>query len=362
LPNADIFRYLGIPFNCRATMDVQELIVHNTRKAITSLNCLISLGLSPTGFTRLLAARIYGQFIRPQMEYGLAIQKPLQKHIKLLEDAQSACLRRFYGSSNRTSSTKVMQHLVNIPPMKLRVAVLQAKLLNRSHWLPDDALLSKLVPRFSVVSTSRYRHLQRTALWQRLPSTEAPFDKKALSHAIRNLYTTDFESTLLGPRAKLLSACRPTLGVDPIVWLPMQYHHRSRLIHWRLGWMPNGRPEAICRNCSDRHHLSRDHVIICLQAHVRLKVPFVILDPISFILNSLPRTRPRSTTTKRYWRSCWPRLTSLLRDIDRLCHEDDLCTEDTDIATTPCNDFLLWLDQTNADSRLSLPSSPSFTP
>ncbi|KAI9470451.1 hypothetical protein BDB00DRAFT_776949, partial [Zychaea mexicana] len=54
----------------------RQAIEHNTTKAVGSLNVLHSLGLSASGFTCVLAARIYAQFIRPQWFcYPKAAQK-----------------------------------------------------------------------------------------------------------------------------------------------------------------------------------------------------------------------------------------------------------------------------------------------
>ncbi|KAG0737707.1 hypothetical protein G6F32_016445 [Rhizopus arrhizus] len=38
----------------------------------------------------------------------------------------------------------------------------------------------------------------------------------------------------------LLSSCRPTLGIDPILWLPMSNTERSRIVRWRLDLMLYG--------------------------------------------------------------------------------------------------------------------------
>lgn len=55
-------------------MDCSTLFLHNTSKAIRSMHALSSLGLNASGFKRLLSIRLYEQFVRPQLEYGLAIQ------------------------------------------------------------------------------------------------------------------------------------------------------------------------------------------------------------------------------------------------------------------------------------------------
>ncbi|KAI8969927.1 hypothetical protein BDF20DRAFT_802430, partial [Mycotypha africana] len=40
--------------------------------------------------------------------------------------------------------------------------------------------------------------------------------------------------------SKLLSACRTSISLDPILWLPMTSEERNRCLRWRLGWLPGG--------------------------------------------------------------------------------------------------------------------------
>ncbi|KAG0930870.1 hypothetical protein G6F57_011489 [Rhizopus arrhizus] len=84
----------------------------------------------------------------------------------------------------------------------------------------------------------------------------------------------------------LISACRPTLSVDPILWLPMSPAERSRLVRWRLGWLPGGVPKPCIYHPNDL--FTRSHSIRCLHMHRRLQMPFTEPDPLSFLLNKLP--------------------------------------------------------------------------
>ncbi|KAG2220875.1 hypothetical protein INT45_004043 [Circinella minor] len=158
--------------------------------------------------------------------------------------------------------------------MTLRVSTLQAKFINRIRWLSNDALLTTL----------------------------ATTHKCPLQNSIS---TAQENKTMENNKAKLLCACRDTRGIDSIVILSMTYYQRSRLLRWRLGWMPNGRPDVPCNNCNNQNHLSRQHVIYCLNAHIRFKVPYVVIDPISFKLNALPKNQPCNLNKRRYWINLW---------------------------------------------------------
>ncbi|KAG0786380.1 hypothetical protein G6F22_006146 [Rhizopus arrhizus] len=68
LPQKTTFAYLGVPFKQGGYLDPEELIQHNTRKALATMNLLSSIGVNPSGFSKLLSTRFYAHIIRPQLE------------------------------------------------------------------------------------------------------------------------------------------------------------------------------------------------------------------------------------------------------------------------------------------------------
>ncbi|KAI8642563.1 hypothetical protein BD408DRAFT_416430 [Parasitella parasitica] len=97
----------------------------------------------------------------------------------------------------------------------------------------------------------------------------------------------------------MISTCRPTLVVDPILWLPMTRMERSQVLRWRLGWLPGGKP----RPCPfhPTTNLTRAHVTDCLQIHRRLQLPESIKDPLSFLLDLLPLKQPTNAQYSASW-------------------------------------------------------------
>ncbi|KAG1491690.1 hypothetical protein G6F52_013438 [Rhizopus delemar] len=123
---------------------------------MSTINVLSSIGVNPSGFSKLLCSRFYAQIVRPQMEYGIAINCFNHSQLKSLEEAQDKCICKIYGASRKTS-TKVMLHLAKLPTMRERVAILQAQFLFRSLSLPEDTLLYRLMPHIqSKVRTPDY--------------------------------------------------------------------------------------------------------------------------------------------------------------------------------------------------------------
>ncbi|SAM00536.1 hypothetical protein [Absidia glauca] len=224
---------------------------------LASMNVMTSLGLINSGFTKLLSSRIYQQFLRPQMEHGLAIT-PLTKTLvtKKLEQAQNDSIRRFHGAHS-LSSTVITRHLGRIPPMQTRVDLLRFKYLHRIATLPADSLLSIII----VVSTSAPRRLTATSPWIRLSHhllwhqykslEDPPPTQRFLNAHLDTLHTA------ASSHSTLLQQCRPKRGIDPILHVPMDRRHRSRLIRWRLVWLTGGSPKL----CACGQTISKRHII-----------------------------------------------------------------------------------------------------
>ncbi len=149
------------------------------------------------------------------------------REFQQLESCQNQCLRRIFGGSPR-SSVKAMLHLTNQPTMKEHPHILQTKFLLRSLGAPDDTFLFQLLPyiRTSASGLQWYK-LTTSPLW-RLCTTQV---------------AEQIDQRRNNANSVLLSACCGDLKMNPILWLPMTPVERSRLICWRLGWLPGGLPK-----------------------------------------------------------------------------------------------------------------------
>ncbi|PHZ15890.1 uncharacterized protein RHIMIDRAFT_233497 [Rhizopus microsporus ATCC 52813] len=180
LPRETTFTYLGVPFKPSGHLSLEELIQRNTRKTLATMNILSSVGVNPSGFSKLLCTRFYAHIVRPQLEYGLAINHFTVSQLHALEEVQNNCNKKIYGARDK-ASTKIMLHMSRLLSCQ-----------NESRFL-----------------------LQNLEIRQRC----------------RN--------------SKLLSSCRRSTSLDPILWLPMSKSECSRCIRWRLGWLPGGQTSVM---------------------------------------------------------------------------------------------------------------------
>ncbi|KAL4210254.1 hypothetical protein AB4K20DRAFT_1968358 [Rhizopus microsporus] len=87
---------------------------------------LSSVGVNPSGFSKLLCTRFYAHIIRFQLEYGLAINRFTVSQLHTLDEAQNNCIKKIYGARGKAST--------------------KTQFLFRSLYLPEDALLACLLP------------------------------------------------------------------------------------------------------------------------------------------------------------------------------------------------------------------------
>jgi hypothetical protein len=336
IPVQSSFAYLGVPFRPGGYLHPLELVTQNTNKALASLNQLAAIGLNPRGFDTLLSTRFYAQIIRPQLEYGLAINKITSYMNKKLEDAQNQCVRRIFGGSVR-SSVQVMLHLTELPTMQERTHILQAQFLMRSSSSPADTLISHLLPLICLrANSSQWHTLSKTPLWRQCSSSTDTLDKHTFKVYKRQFLQDNLDHRRSSSSSMLLSKCRPKISTDPILWLPMTRSERSRCIRWRLGWLPGGKPSPCPRHptCT----LTKQHAIHCLEMHRRLYMPSTISDPLSFLLNLLPMKKP-SVSAATSWFSLWPVICIILFELDHLHHQQ----EPPSLPLTPGQSFIHWL-------------------
>ncbi|KAG1047525.1 hypothetical protein G6F43_010027 [Rhizopus delemar] len=98
LPGETTFAYLDVPFKPGDYLDSKELIQHNTHNALATMNMLSSIGVNPSGFSKLLCTRFYAYIVRLQLEYDLVINRFTVHQLHALEEAQNSCIRKIYGA------------------------------------------------------------------------------------------------------------------------------------------------------------------------------------------------------------------------------------------------------------------------
>lgn len=346
IPAVNSFKYLGIYFNHKG-IDNKQMLIHNASKGSQAMHLLHSLGANATGFDKILSFKFYKCFIRPIFEYAFPLLTPTTNDFKIVEKAQdNACRLIMHG--HRSSSTHVIKHMNNLPNMCDRMVVLCAKNLVRINQLPSDALITLFIQQLLTTRECLLKKLQhRNPIWQQLIASltinrstrQIIIAKSDLKDHVQQYLLDQWHLT----QAKFAYAshCRTTLGTDPIMYLPMTIYERSRLIRWRMGWLP-GKPQA-CRNCNQLNTLTtQQHVVACFQVNENLNMD------IHQLLNRLPTSPPKSKAAKFYWTTHWIVLQQFLFNLESICLPlDETINPDSYTDNSP---FISWINNTSSST------------
>jgi hypothetical protein len=316
----DEFVYLGVPFD-RKGICSSSMVKKCQRGALASMSQLNAIGCNRSGFPLLFSTKLYSCFVRPKLEYGLGITQLKLADFRALEKIQDTCLRMIFGG-HRAASTMVFRHLTNLPLMKQRAAILVSQYCLRSQFLPEDGLISLLSASLSHPSLNQ---LQKQKMATRALD-EVPVANKGQLKKWFFEQRQDWHSEFLEKTDKvLIRACLPTIGVDPVMYVPASRPCRSRLVRYRMGWLPGKPRPCVCTT----DHTSRRHLDEC-PSLPPLLISSLPTPPDSFhgtiidhALNLLP-TSPSSSNCPPWWTD----LCTLLWHFDQLCNPDGDYTTD----------------------------------
>ncbi|OAD81228.1 hypothetical protein PHYBLDRAFT_161851 [Phycomyces blakesleeanus NRRL 1555(-)] len=283
------------------------------------------VGACRSGFSLLLSSCLYKTFIRPKFEYGLAILPLKRTDTIQLEKIQDKCLRMIVGG-HRTLSTTVLKHICHLPSMSFRADVLITKFCICTHYLPSGCLLSLLHHHHS--QSSSLVTLRHNTLLQSIPIDLNVHSGKALKHHFETFRQFKTDQLQLSSNQVLFLACHPLLEVDPILFLSATRVERSRLVRWKMGWLPGTPKDCPCGT----DHTSRRHLAVCslVPAHLLACLPIPSdqnYNSIDFAITALPNSSQAPCP------SYWVALLTILWHFDKLCNSDGDYTHETHFGT-----------------------------
>jgi hypothetical protein len=303
------FEYLGIFINENG-IDWERIQGKRCNKARGVISLLAGVGMNATGWPLRASIKAYKAFIRPVMEYGLALTVLKTKEIAVFQSVQNLALRRMLGVP-RNGSIAAMHKLTLLESMEQRNLILNATLIGNLH-----NSVSKRHP-----TVCLYRRILEFPLTTLVSPINRALKKNPVLNKIHRLpllfhpLSDDF---FVGPIADALpSHLKKDLKIDHLqkvksgVAGSIQYEQfdkirdifqvknplaiRITISRWLLGLVAQ---HQICKLCNVEE-LSRSHAISCSGVADQLQAwyPEVIGRPrnvnhIDFLLN-LYRNAPR---------------------------------------------------------------------
>ena len=311
LPKTDHFEYLGMQMD-RKGIDFASSFTKRTRKAKTTVNFMRSIGLNLFGWPLAGSIRIYKAFIRPQMEYGLALGLLTPTQLKPLEQAQNHALRAVFGCGPR-SSIQAMQKVARVEPMKDRNAWLSVKFATKLHNSTDATIPAVRFWREAVQGGRKTSlatvTVKKNQYWPKakkrpavLPlNRDGPVPKvlqlKPFEEGDREKFKQKVLDALEKGVAEFIDARK--LSSVQLLLQPraMSQGQKATIIRWLVGTVAQHQD---CKNCEDGE-LSRQHAIECTGVHLDLELQVPAGCPMNAIDYNIAKwnpERPRSYLNK----------------------------------------------------------------
>lgn len=326
LPSKELAPYLGLPFRQRG-IDWTQLARERTQKARGVIMTLASLGMNAMGWAPAASANIYRSFIRPVLEYGVALKIPSGKILKMYESVQLLALRTL-TSAPRNTSMGALHRLLQMEPFKHRANDLNMTWAARLHNSTDrsipavriwrGALLGanlphqESLPRLTTRNNELWKHQNAelldhsTAPLVYPPAVQLPYQpprkpQRALSETIRlqirKKAIVDLDNGLDNVagtiQVEMDDGIRPYLKADTGI----NRKTRNTVMRWTLGvvtWHEQ------CLKCGNT--LSRLHASECSGAADILQAQYPTVDPpagrvtwLDSVLNKFRNTQPSKT-------------------------------------------------------------------
>lgn len=353
IENVTTFTYLGIPFHTEG-IHKHQLLQDRSSKATGAMATLQQMGIHRYGLGWWQALRAYRTFVRPVLEYGLAIVPFSSNEHDVLQRAQNSCIKLAMNcTTDRRLATIVPQVLADLPSMTLRARILQLKFTTRALVLSPTTMLRSVIMNW-LQRRGAFQFWRRLANKNPLFKTWKGFITSPVAERPKHPVTLtikqhrDMELSSRRTRFSTIRALRPMRMIDPVLYLPVSNRDHHRLIHWRMFWLPSY-PLKSCR-CNTMNKADRKHFLPCpmIQAEIQtLRLAFA-RDPgdlhlVDAVMNSLPR---KATTLQRpYWRTLWMALLKYLRKVDFLSHPGSADFDEEDIPIQALDDYLAHVEQ-----------------
>ncbi len=150
----DTATYLGIQYHSKG-IDWQANVLERTEKARKAIPFFQSLGFNNRGWPPAAGIRIYKAFIRPLMEYGMALAILPPKLVELCQKVQNKAIRTLLGAANNTS-TNALHRLLYLEPMEVRNRLLNGGFGGTLHNLQHGDIPAVVLWRMGMTAARRW--------------------------------------------------------------------------------------------------------------------------------------------------------------------------------------------------------------
>jgi hypothetical protein len=297
IPIVEEFKYLGIWFNERGIDRIVQ-VQRNIAKAKAVAIRMQSVGFNSRGFSPTLTIHAYKTFLRPILEWGLAIVKVRAAEMKKLESAQTDILKRGLTLS-RSVSNGCLLLTTRIQLMEFRMEFQKVKTFCRfldhdDTFMANHAVKHSLFVDINMVFRENpfgNQGLDNSEIWQELLRRKNILTGAGLGVSFSqclgkvhpmlptSLKHLQFEKSVqsIYQRDQLMIQLTANVGlISPILLAkPGKLSRKQlRLLYlWKVGVLPT-HPYKFCKSClPEQIPASRNHLNICYDLDSALPEP-----------------------------------------------------------------------------------------
>jgi retron-type reverse transcriptase len=264
LPQVDSAMYLGIPFTARGP-DWDALVEKRAQAAKGAIVQLPKIGFNAYTWPGSAKIDIYKLFVRPIMEYGVALSKLSANSMRKLENTQLLALRVAFGMPWNVSQM-ALRRLTCVESMNCRM-----KLLNANFVRSLQANNDNQVPAVQLFHLARRVRGTLARSWL-LQNNAVQLDHKELQY--QDILDFHQKARRIGSSIHVHRSLKHSAILH---WKgESDAKHKSELIRWRLGRIAFHQRCASCRGV-----LSRRHAVSCtgIEDQLMAKYPEVTFEP-----------------------------------------------------------------------------------
>lgn len=272
------FEYLGVIMDMDG-VNWSKNAAKRCNATRNTFHILKRVGMNPTGWPWRASAQAYKTFLRPMMEYGLAVGILSPSQLRPYQLTQNYILRHILGAP-RNCSSNALHKLLLIERMEFRNFVLNGNFIGNIHnstsyTLPSARIYRAIINNCNHRQSPTQKALKKNQLKPELsliahlfhPLEHQPHDGpivRPLSHEKKRQKKLDHIKNLAGAVAQAITVDEQ-IHRDIVTLKDISQQQRVTVSRWILGLVCQ---HQVCRNCNG--DLSRRHGVLCSGAHTYL--------------------------------------------------------------------------------------------
>ena len=143
LKDVGVYKYLGLPFGEKG-LDTQRMHEVSIAKGVRTAGLFYSVGCNGGEFSTAVSRRALTSFVRPSMEYGMALANLSKGQQVAVDKARCQILRRVLSVPVTAGDSAILK-VLGVPPMSFKASKLNACFMAHVYDAAPNTLTAEVV-------------------------------------------------------------------------------------------------------------------------------------------------------------------------------------------------------------------------